>query len=158
MKKERKVFRSRISILLIGLILVLFLPCFIPIFTHKIDQGMYIVGGSFAFILFVYSGIHYVISKDKLHLKIWFIPTYSLKINVITSMERSYCLFDIPTNTTASFRKLRIQFERKTKCSYINVSPVREQEFIEELKKVNPNISASFDDKNRIGSIWDWDI
>ena len=142
--KERKVFRSRFSVLLVGFILALLLPCFIPIFIHKIYQGMYLLGGIFVFILLIYSGIHYVISSDKLYLKIWFISTCSLNIANIASIKRSYYLFDIPTNTTASFKKLRIQFERETKYPYIHVSPVREQEFIEELKKVNPNIYVSF--------------
>ena len=158
MEKERKIFRSRISVLLIGWILALLLPCSIPIFIHKIYQGMYVLGGVFVFALLIYSGIRYVILEDKLYLKIWFIPTCSLKITNIASMKRSYYLFDIPTNTTASFKKLRIRFVRKTKYSYIHVSPVREQEFIEELKKVNPNIYVSLYDKKGIGSILDWAI
>jgi hypothetical protein len=116
------------------------------------------LGCIFVFILLIYSGIRYVISEDKLQLKIWFIPTCSLKISNIASMERSYYLFDVPTNTTASFKKLRIQFVREAKYPYVHVSPVREQEFIEELKKVNPNIYVSFYDKRGIGRIWDWDI
>ena len=127
-------------------------------FIHKMYQDMYIVGGIFVFIALIYIGIHYVISKDKLYLKIWFISTCCLKITDITSMKRSYYLFDIPTNTTASFKKLRIQFARETKYSYIHVSPVREQEFVEELRKVNPNIYVSFYDKKGIGRILDWDI
>jgi len=157
-QKVRKVFRSRFSVLLIGFILVFLLPGVIPIFTHKIYQGMYIEGGVFLFILLIFSGIHYVISEDKLYLKIWFVPTCSFKIADIASIKRSYDLFDVPTNTTASFKKLRLQFERETKYSYVHVSPVREQEFIEELKKVNPNINVSFYNKNGIGRILDWDI
>ena len=158
MEKERKVFRSRFSVLLIGIILTLLLPGFIPIFIHKTYQVMYILGGIFVFILLIYSGIRYVISEGKLYLKIWSIPTCSLKISDIASMERSYDIFDIPTNTTASFKKLRLQFVRDTKYPYIHVSPVREQEFIEELKKINPNIYVSFYDKKGIGRILDWDI
>ena len=158
MEKERKVFRSRFSVLLIGFILALLLPGFIPVFIHKIYQGVYIFVGIFIFILLIYSGIRYVISEEKLYLKIWFIPTCSLKITDIASAKRSYYLFDIPTNTTASFKKLRLQFKRETKHPYIHVSPVREQEFIEELKKVNPNIYVSFHDKKGIGRILDWDI
>ena len=157
-QKITKVFWSRFSVLLIGFVLALLLPCFIPVFIHKIYKGMYILGGIFVFIVFVYSGIHYVISKEKLYLKIWFIPTCSLKITDIASIKRSYYLFDIPTNTTASFKKLRLEFERGIKYPYIHVSPVREQEFIEELKKVNPNICVSLYDKNGIGRIWDLDI
>lgn len=153
-----KVFRSRFSVFLIGFVLALLLPCFIPFFIHKIYQGMYILGGVFVFILLIYSGIHYVISKDKLYLKIWFITTCSLEITNIASMKRSYYLFDIPTNTTASFKKLRLEFLRRTKYSYIHVSPIREEEFIDELKKVNPNIYVSIYNKKGIGRILDWDI
>jgi hypothetical protein len=81
-----------------------------------------------------------------------------LKISDIASIKRSYYLFDIPTNTSASFKKLRIQFVRKTKYPYIHVSPVREQEFIEELKAINPDIYVNVPVKKGKWRILDWDI
>ena len=156
----KKVFRSRFSVLLIGFIVVLLLPAAIPTFAHKAYTGIFILGGVFLFILLFYSGIHYVISDDKLYFKIWIITTCSLKITDIAAMKRSYYIFDRPTNTTASFKKLRIQFVRGARYSfsYIHVSPIREQEFIEEFKKINPDISVSLYDKKGIGRIWDWYI
>ena len=146
------------SVLLLGFILAILAPCTIPMIKYMIIPGLWIIGGTFVFIVFLFSGMRYVISKDELCLKIWFISTCSFKITDIASIKRSYYLFDIPTNTTASFKKLRLQFEGVAKYSYVHVSPVREQEFIEELKKVNPNIFVSFYDKKGIGRILDWDI
>ena len=157
-QKVKKVFRSRISVLLLGVLLAIFMPCIIPIIKSMIIPGLWIMGGTFMFIVFLFSGMRYVIAEDKLYLKIWFIFTCGLKITDIASVKRSYYLFDIPINTTASFKKLRLQFVRGTTYSYIHVSPVREQEFIEELKKVNPNIYVSFYNKKGIGCILDWDI
>ena len=154
----KKVYRSRFSVLLLVLILVILSPLSILLFTHKIYQDMYILGSVFVFAILIYRGIHYIIIEDKLYIKIWFIPTCSLNINDIASLTRSYYLFDIPTNTTASFKKLCIQFSIKTPHSYIHVSPAKEKEFIEELLIVNPNIYVSLYDKKGIGRIFDWDI
>ena len=106
MEKERKIFRSRISVFLIVFIFLIFLPASIPIFIYKIYLGAYILGGAFVFTVLIFTGMRYIISEGKLYLKIWFIPTCSLNIANIASVERSYFLFDIPTNTTASFKKL----------------------------------------------------
>ena len=156
--ENQKVFRSRISVLLPGFISAIFMPCIIPMIKNMVIPGLWIMGGSFVFIVFLYSGMRYVISEDKLYLKIWLITTCCLKISDIASIKRSYYLFDRPTNTTSSFKKLRIQFVNKSQYAYINVSPVREQAFIEELKKVNTNICVSLYDKKGIGRILDWDI
>jgi len=114
--------------------------------------------GIFLFVVLLFCGMRYIISGDKLYLKIWFIHTCSFKITDIASVTRSYYLFDIPTNTTASFKKLRLQFARKSKYSYVHVSPVREQEFIEELKTINPNIYVNVPVKKGKWRIQDWDI
>ena len=157
-KKVKKIFRSRISILLPCFVLAIFSPCIIPMVKHMTIQGLSIMGGIFLFVVILFTGMRYIISGDTLFVKIWFISTCSLKITNIASLKRSYYLFDIPTNTTASFKKLRIQFVKQTKYPYLHISPVREQKFIEELKKVNPNIYVSFYEKKGIGRILDWDI
>ena len=156
--KFRKVFRSRHSVLLIPFILAILIPCTIPMIKHVIITCLLIMGGTFLFVVFLFCGMRYIISGDKLYLKIWFIHTSSFKITDITSVTRSYYLLDIPTNTTASFKKLRLQFARKSKYSYVHVSPVREQEFIEELKTINPNIYVNVPVKKGKWRIQDWDI
>jgi len=156
--KVENVFRSRISVLLPVFVFVLFSPVIILMIKYMIIPGLIIMGGLFLLVVILYSGIHYIISGDTLFFKIWFIPTCSLKIKNIASIKRSYYLFDIPTNTTASFKKLRIEFLRNTNYPYLHVSPVREHDFIDELKKVNPSIQVCFFDKKGIGRILNCDI
>jgi hypothetical protein len=157
-EKSQIVFRSRISVLLPGFVLALLLPAIIPMIKHMIIPGLCIIGGTFLFAGILFAGIRYIISGDTLFVKIWFIPACSLKISNIASIKRSYYLFDVPTNTTASFKKLRLQFARRTNHSYLHVSPVREHEFIEELKKVNPYINVSLSNKKGVRSVLDWDL
>jgi hypothetical protein len=157
-KKAGKIFRSRISVLVPGFVFALLSPFIIPMMMNMIIPGLCILGGTILLVVILFAGIRYIISGDTLFLKIWFIPTCSLKITNIASIKRSYYLFDVPTNTSASFKKLRIEFVRKTSYPYLHVSPVREQEFIGELKKVNPNINDRVFDKKGIWSIFNYDI
>jgi hypothetical protein len=134
------------------------MPASLPLFLRKIDETIYILGGIFVFIIFFYSGIHYIIVEGKLLFKIWNITSLSLDIEDIVSVERSYNLFDTKTNTTASFKKLRLELVKRTKFSSVLVSPVREKEFIKELKAVNSGIDINVTDRKGIWRIWDWDV
>jgi len=154
-QKVTKVFRSRVSVLLLGFILAVFIPCTIPMIKHLVISGLWIMGGTFVFIVFLFSGMRYLISGDKLYIKIWMFPSGSVEIKNITSVERSYNPLSSPA---ASLKRLRINISEKTKFPYMLISPVREQEFIEELKAVNPDISVSVPNKKGIWRIQDWDI
>jgi hypothetical protein len=126
-------------------------------YQYKVYEGLYILGGTFVFIMSLFSGIHYVIFEEKLYIKTWFITSFCLDIIDIASVKRSYNLFDVPTNTTASFKKLCLQLENSTNFSTVLVSPVREQEFIDELKTINPDITVDIPDSG-VWHIQDWDI
>ena len=152
MEKTKKVFRSRISILLVAFIL----PIFVPLFKIN-DSKAFAV-----FILFVVlptililTGMRYVILNGKLYLKMWFISNGSVNIADIISVERSYNPLSSPA---ASLKRLRISSKKGAKYPYILISPVREKEFIEELKAVNPDIYVRVPDKKGIWRIWDWDL
>lgn len=58
--KEKKVFRSRISVLLLGFILAIFIPSTIPMIKHLIISGLLVVGGTLLFIAFLFNGIRYI--------------------------------------------------------------------------------------------------
>jgi hypothetical protein len=53
-----------------------------------------------------------------------------------------------------SFKKLKIT---KSGFPYL-ISPVREQEFLDTLKEINPNISIRVSNKKGWWRFWDWDI
>ena len=158
----RKVFRSRISVWIIGFMLGIFILAFIPIFQRGIYQGMNSLCIVFVFVVFLFCGIRYVISGNKLYLKIWMIPCGSVNIVDIISLERSYK--QPISSPAASFKRLRIGLTgvkfgfKKAKFLYLLISPVREQEFIEELMAVNPDIIVHVPVKRGIWRIQDWDI
>ncbi|MCL2738900.1 MAG: hypothetical protein FWE30_05585, partial [Bacteroidales bacterium] len=156
---QKQVFRSRISVLLIVFLSAIFiLPCTIPMVKHMMIFGLSIMGVVLLLVLLLYGGMRYIILGERLYLRIWSIPTCSFRIADIVSMKRSYYIFDIPTNTTASFKKLRLQFAGEIRL-YVHVSPVREKEFVEALKAINPNIQVNIPEKTgRWWRIWDWDI
>ena len=162
--KIKKVFRSRISVLFIGFILGIFILTIVPIFQRGISQGMNFLCAVFVFIVFIFCGIRYIISRDKLYLKIWMIPCGSVNIADIISVERSYKQPFMAGVPAASFKRLRIDLTgvkfgfKKAKFPYLLISPVREQKFIEELMAVNSDIIVHVPVKKGIWRVQDWDI
>ena len=138
---EKKVYRSRISFLLIGFILAIFVPIIIFMFQVVIIyEALFIVFGSFVIPIFMLLKINYVISGEKLYLKIWTMPIRTVGIHDIVSVERIYYPFYIPA---ISLKSLCLRFKEGSnfllRLGWV-ISPVREQEFIEELETIDPEI------------------
>jgi hypothetical protein len=163
-RKIKSVFRSRISVFNIVFLLGIFVVAAIPIFQRGICQGMNFLVLVFVFFVFLFCGIRYVISGDKLYLKIWMIPRGSVNIADIISVERSYKQPILSPAPAASFKRLRIDLTgvkfglKSAKFPYLLISPIREQEFIEELKSINPDIIIHVPVKKWIWRIQDWDV
>jgi len=155
---ERKVFRSRVSVLLMALILV---PVSLPIISmirsgNIVNPGFYIMVGVFVFIVFIFSGIRYVITDKQLMLHTWGTCKVSCPLSKIVSAERSY---DPLASAAGSLKRLCIRFKKGYGAfPYWLISPVREQEFLETLKMYNPDIHIRVNNKKGWWRIWDWDI
>ena len=157
---ERKIFRSRISILLIGIILLLCLPGLIPMIRsgNIFNPGFYIIAGVFVFVVLLFCGMRYELTENHLIFKMWSATNIKIPLSVIVSVERSY---NPLASGAASLKRLCIRFKKGYKFPYTLVSPVREKEFLETLKKHNPDIYIRVSEKkgwHRIYRIWDWDI
>jgi len=96
----KKVFRSRISILMLGFILAIFVPCTIPMIKHMVIPGLWTMGGTFLFMILLFGGMRYIVSDGKLYVKIWIIPSGSVEISNIISVERSYNLLSVACRLT----------------------------------------------------------
>ena len=153
MENKKKVFRSRISILLVIFIFVVFIYSAFRLIENDNYQGFYALGGVTLFIIFIFGGMRYIISGNELFLKMWFIPNGSKNITDIVSVRRSYNPLSSPAG---SLKRLCICF--KTGSFNWLISPVREKEFIESLKAINSNIEVHIPEKTGIWRIWDWDI
>ena len=94
----------------------------------------------------------------------WWFSIGIADITNIASIERTYGI----APGTVSLKSLCIDFKPKRGMEYpswiclcpewICVSPVREKEFIETLKAINPNIRVDVSDKKGIWRILGWDI
>ncbi|MDR2145393.1 MAG: PH domain-containing protein [Tannerella sp.] len=153
--ERNKKYRSRISVFLLGIILAAFISATIQVFKDMIIRDLWILGGVFAFIVFLFSGTRYYISDGRLYIKICMIPSGTVEIKDIESVERSYNPLSSPA---ASLKRLSIRLGGKSKYPFMLISPVREKEFLEELKAINPDIDVSVPDKKGSWRIQDWDI
>jgi len=131
------------------------MPIAIKSFQYQAYQGLYITSGVLLFIILLFGGMRCVILGEKLYLKMWFISGWSTNISDIISIKRSY----IPLSAhAASLKRLSIKL-RAGVFTWWLISPVREKEFIEALKAINPNVEVSIPEKTgKWWRIWDWDI
>ena len=171
---EGKIFRSNISISFLIIMGVLF--CAI-VYSTGIKYGSffnphsYFFIGIFILIVFAYLSIYYVLTDKEI--EIYYLcglfgkPFGKIYIPAITSVERSYNPLNAPAG---ALKRLRFQFKRGYKWHnflplsknpfiiviYPSISPVREQEFLEILKKINPDIQIKINDKKGWWRFWDF--
>jgi len=185
MEKSEKVFRSRVSVLLLGIVLAVTMltavavavldkgepaaisiiggadgPTAIFISSKLNPVALLLMGGIWAlgilFAVFLVCGIRYAIEGGKLRVKVWMIPFGSTEISDIVSAERSY---DTLSSPAASLKRLRLGLRTKKMFPFVLVSPAREEEFIEALKAVNPDIEVRIPPPAKgWWRIQDWDI
>ncbi len=148
-----KIFRSRIGVLLVVFILAVFVPLFLSA-GHEILK-LIVPGVIFLFILFILTGMRYIVAGGKLWIKLWFISMGSIDVAKIRSVRRSYNPLSSPA---ASLKRLSLSFSNGGHWMDALISPAGEREFIEALKAVNPNIRVDVTEKKGFWRIWDRDI
>ena len=151
---KKKVFRSRVSVLWMGFMLaILLLPLISIIRSGNINHPvLYIILGTIVLIVRSCYLMRYEITDDNLWIIIWGTRLMSCPISQIISVRRSYNPFT--AQVAGSFKRLEIT---KTGFPY-RISPVREQEFLDALKEINPNILIHVSNKKGWWRFWDWDI
>ena len=70
----------RISVLLLGFLLAVFILVAISVINQMIIPGLWIMGGALLFVVFSLTGFRYNISGNKLRLKVWIIPMGTWRI------------------------------------------------------------------------------
>ena len=174
---EGNVFKSRVSVLLMGFVLAIFaLPFVLSISRGDFKSSSFYVfynSSAFyvavviytltlAFVFYIIFGMSYELTEKHLNFKMWGDTDFKIPLSAIVSVERSYNPLSCPA---ASLKRLKIRFKEGYKVPnivpYALASPVCEQEFLETLKKYNPDIYIRVNDKkgwHRIYRFWDWDI
>ena len=162
---ERKVFRTRVSVLLTGIILAVFALPFVLIIrtgTYK-NSAFYFAVVFFSLILtlviYTLFSIRYGLTEKRLILRMWGDDYFTFPLSAIVSVERSY---NPLSSMASSLKRLKISFKEGYKISnivpYLIVSPAHEQEFLETLKSLSPDIQINVTDKKGWWRFWDWDI
>ncbi|MFI3319732.1 MAG: PH domain-containing protein, partial [Rikenellaceae bacterium] len=85
---------------------------------------------------------------------LWF-KMATIDIARIKTIKRSYNPLSSPA---ASLKRLEIRFYNKGRIETALISPVRETEFLEKLKEINPYIEIKVEQKRNPLRFWDWDI
>ena len=169
---ETKVFRPRFSVLGIivffsSMVLPLFYPLILFIMSgDRIPTGFFIFIGIhsliFGFCVEYARACRIKITDEKLILKVWTITLWSCQLSQITSVESSYNPWNLSAiGMVSSFRNLCVRYKNVHGFSaYSRICPANEQEFLETLKKHNPNIIICVNKTSKKGwwRIWDWDI
>ncbi len=150
-------YRYRISVLLF---ILLFGAFFFPLFDGEdIFEKSIALGVAFIptmlICLLTFLKVNYIIVGGDLVIRMWGSKMATIDIARIKSVKRSYNLLSSPA---ASLKRLEVKFYRKGIVKTALISPVREEEFLEKLKEINPNIEISVIQKRNILRFWDWDM
>jgi hypothetical protein len=150
---KKKVFRSRISVLVLGSILAVFISTGVSLFYLDAYAGTITLALILLLIISLLACIRYTIVDDRLYLKMFGISFCKIKTTDIISAKRSYDLLSSPA---ASLKRLCLQ-SKKYPHHYL-ISPAREQEFLDTLKSINPDIDIQVSETHGKWRVWDWDI
>ena len=158
---EKKTFRSRVSILLILFIAAVF-SCSAAVVISYGDSdaiirtvGLFIL--LFAFIIALFFSMNYRIDGQILYIRYLGFSAGSIELQDICKIKRTYNPLSSPA---ASLKRMALYRRKSTGkpvlCALI--SPVREEEFLDMLKSVNPSIDIQVNNRKSVWRIWDWDL
>ncbi|MDR1337330.1 MAG: PH domain-containing protein [Tannerella sp.] len=162
-----KVFRSRVSILLLIFITVATGSAMIPHVPEMIrTQDWTMLIPEFVMVPVIASlfGFRYIVTDGKLLVRWCGIPAGNVVISGIYSVERTY---NPIASSAASLKRLAVYTKTynprlASDSGYLKLaillSPAREQEFLDTLKALNPSIRIHVTDKKGFWRFWDWDL
>ena len=160
--KMKTVFRSRISILLTIVFWTVFLFGYFLVFksyraSHNAEFIVILVIFSLIIILFcfIWFGVRYIITENKLIIKVGSIRFAGIRISEIVSIHRTY---NPLSSAAVSLKRISLKLKPKSKFPYILISPNNEKQFIDLLLDQNPNIEVNVPCKKSVWRIFDWDI
>ncbi len=155
---KNKTFRSRVGILLVLFIAAALSPAIVSAIRRGAGHpGVYIVGGLIISVVLTLAGIRYVISGDKLIVKMWGMSMGNVHIADIRSIRRSYNPLSSPAG---SLKRLAVSVRIRGGAKYdtMLISPAGEKRFLEELKAINPRIEIAVPEKKTWRRPQDWDF
>ena len=132
----KKVYKSKIGLEIIIPILIILAFGFKNIINEPKVAPIILLILVLAFITFLLTSIKYTIENQNLNIKAGFLINQNINIMNIESIKKSKNILSSPA---ASLDRLEIIEKNKNS---ILISPKNKIEFIEELKKINPQIDV----------------
>ena len=132
----KKVYKSKIGLEIIIPILIILAFGFKNIINEPKVAPIILLILVLAFITFLLTSIKYTIENQNLNIKAGFLINQNINIMNIESIKKSKNILSSPAASLD-----RIEINKKNKNSII-ISPKNKIEFIEELKKINPQIDV----------------
>ena len=152
----KKVFRSRVSVFHLFVVFVFFLG-FCLLLGNWV--GFVIVGALIVLVFFDFRSYYFVLTDKEIQTYyqwgLWGKPYGKIHISAIISVERGHSFIGCTIKT------LRFRFKKGYKWRAVfptPITPVREQEFLETLKEINPNIQFNVNDKKGFWRFLVWDF
>lgn len=127
---QPKTYKTRVSILLMILIILVGVLCQLPLIMNHAPQTAIISSSAIIIlVLGVVIAIKYVIDKDTLRIYTFFWIHNDIKIDSIRKMEPSRCILSSPAG---SLKRLAIHYN---KYDIVYISPRYQEDFINEINK-----------------------
>ena len=130
----KKIYKSKIGIELVIPILLIIIFSFHNIINEPKISAIIILIFILAFILYIFLSIKYTISNQNLNIKGGFLVNEDIDISKIKKIEKT---FNILASPAASLDRIEIKYGDGNS---ILISPKNKTEFINDVKKINPNI------------------
>ena len=130
----KKIYKSKIGIELVIPILLIIIFSFQNIINNPKISAIVVLIFVLAFILYLFVSIKYTISNQNLNIKGGFLVNENIDISKIKKIEKT---FNILASPAASLDRIEIKYGDGNS---ILISPKNKTEFINDVKKINPNI------------------
>lgn len=120
------------------LMLIVFVPMLYPVYEGIITEDLTLVLIFMAInilLIWMFATTSYSIQGNMLIIRCGFFAKQKIAINDITSVQKTNNPLSAPA---LSLRRLEVKFGRN--YDYALISPVRREEFVAELRKMNPDM------------------
>lgn len=128
------VYRSKVDAWLVAVCVVVVAVCAVPMLADRVSWVALVVNlVVLAAVLLPLFSIKYVIDDDKLTVSCLWVFTDSFVISEIESLRTTHTFLSAPA---ASIDRIEVKCGRRS----VIVSPLRREEFIDHLCRINPDI------------------
>ncbi|SHM85377.1 PH domain-containing protein [Flavobacterium saccharophilum] len=137
-------FKSKISIGLVLFLAVVLGGMFIKLLYDGSWSVSLLIFCQILFIAHMFSTTFYTIENEKLHIKSGFLVNISIEIQQIKKISETNTIMSAPA---VSFDRLEILYN---KFDTVVISPKEKVQFIEAIKKINPQVEVKLKNKTLV--------